>query len=130
MTEKWPPKLGEHIVVNFDDGFYIGEVINIIDGETVNVSYMEPKRILTASTEEYTRKFWIWPYPHEIFPTKLECVLDLRPAELTLGIPPSSKRLLVFSLGNAEILGRLWSKAETTIGMQYSFIKIYYLLLM
>ena len=70
VTEKWPPKLGEHIAVNFDDGFYIGEVINIIAGETVNVRYMEPKRILTASTEEDTRKYWIWSYPQEIFPTK------------------------------------------------------------
>ena len=115
VPEKWPPKIGEHIAANFDDGFHIGEVISIIDNDTVNVSYMKPKKVLTASADEHPRKFWIWPYPEQKYPTNRHCILDLRPAELTLAVPPSTKRMLVFSVGNAEILARLWSEAETTI---------------
>ena len=27
----WPPNIGEHLAVNFEDGFYIGEVLAIVD---------------------------------------------------------------------------------------------------
>ena len=46
----WPPKLGDHLAVNFEDGFYIGEVIEIVSDEVVKVSYMMPKKIVTATT--------------------------------------------------------------------------------
>ena len=114
-TSNWPPKIGEHIAANFDDGFHIGEVIGIIDDDTVNVTYMKPKKILTASPDEHPRRFWIWPYPEETYATNRFCIQDLRPADLQLAIPPSTKRMLVFSLGNAEVLSRLWSEAEVTI---------------
>ena len=112
---RWPPEIGEHIAVNFDDGFHIGEVLEIIDDETVGVSYMKPKKVLTANANEHPRKFWIWPYPEVTHRTNRQCILDLRPADLMLAIPPSTKRMLVFSVGNAELLHRLWSQADITI---------------
>ena len=108
----WPPQLGEHIAASFDSGFYIGEVVGYIDDDTVDVSYMEVKQVLTSSVQEHPRKFWFWPSPQKKHPTNKHCVLDLRPAELTLAIPPSTRRNLVFSLGNAELLDRLWSETE------------------
>ena len=49
--ESWeynPISIGEHIAANFPDGFYIGEVTDIIDSNIVKVSYMSPKTILAA----------------------------------------------------------------------------------
>ena len=47
----WPPKLGDHLAVNFEDGFYLGEAVEILSAEIVKVSYMAPKKIVTANTE-------------------------------------------------------------------------------
>ena len=38
-----------HLAVNFEDEFYIGEVVVIMDVETVKNSYMVPKKISTAT---------------------------------------------------------------------------------
>jgi hypothetical protein len=38
-----------HLAVNFEDGFYIGELVVIMDVETVKNSYMVPKKISTAT---------------------------------------------------------------------------------
>ena len=38
-------------------------------------------------------------------------MLDLRPADLTLAIPPSTTSMLVFSVGNAELLHSFWTQA-------------------
>ena len=54
----WPPPIGYHIAANFYDGFYIGQVESVIDNETVMVSYMHPKKVLTAEPDEHSRRFW------------------------------------------------------------------------
>jgi len=108
----WQLKIGEHVAVSFDDGFYIGEVKKLLDQDTAEISYMEPKKVLTASADEDPRKFWIWPFPEVKYDTSRESIMDMRPAELTLARPPSTSRMLVFSVGNAELLGRLWSDTK------------------
>jgi hypothetical protein len=40
-----------HLAINFEDGFYIGEVVVIMNVEIVKVSYRVPKKISTASTK-------------------------------------------------------------------------------
>jgi hypothetical protein len=47
----WPPKLGDHLAVNIEDGVYLGEVVEMMSAETVKVSYMLPKNIPAASAE-------------------------------------------------------------------------------
>jgi hypothetical protein len=37
--------------LQFEDGFYIGEVVVIMNVEIVKVRYMVPKKISTVSTE-------------------------------------------------------------------------------
>ena len=37
-TSEWPPKVHDHLAAIFSDGFYIGEVLEILDDETVRVS--------------------------------------------------------------------------------------------
>ena len=36
--------LSEHVAVNFDQGFYIGEIIELIDAEYDKISCMAPKK--------------------------------------------------------------------------------------
>ena len=103
VLSDWPPDIGQHIAGNFTDGFYIGEVKEIIDANTVKVSYMEPKKILTAAQDENSRRFWCWPHKEDIHDTNRDCILNLKPC-LTLATPPSSKRLYLFACENAEIL--------------------------
>ena len=38
-----------HLGVNFEDGFYIGKVVVIMDVETLHNSYMVPKKISSAT---------------------------------------------------------------------------------
>lgn len=87
LSSRWSPKIGEHIAVNFDDGLHIGGVNKILDDNTVVVSYMKPKKVLTANPSEHPWKFWIWPYSELTQPTNRQCILNLRPAELILAIP-------------------------------------------
>ena len=69
VLSDWPPDVGQHIAGNFTDGFYIGEVKEIIDANRVRVSYMEPKEILTAAQDEHSRRFWCWPHKKDIHVT-------------------------------------------------------------
>ena len=55
----WSPPIGYHIAANFSDGFYIGQVESVIDNETVMVSYMHPKEVLTAEPDEHSRRLRI-----------------------------------------------------------------------
>ena len=57
IRSDWPPSIGEHIAANFSDGFYVGEVTDIVDSSIVKVSYMSPKTILTADHGEHSRRF-------------------------------------------------------------------------
>ena len=77
-----------------------------ISKEIVKVSYMHPKSILTASTDEHSRRFWIWPARKDIFDTHVDCILNLKPC-LELATPPSTKRMCIFACHNAELLEAL-----------------------
>ena len=103
VRSDWPPRVGEHIAGNFTDGFHIGEVEEILDENTVRVSYMVPKEILTAADDEHSRRFWCWPRKKHMHDTDRSCILNLKPC-LVLATPPSTKRLYVFACENAEIL--------------------------
>ena len=96
-------QIGEHIAVNFSDGFYIGEIIDKIDDSTYRVSHMSPKVVLTADSNEHKRRFWYWPSKKDIFDTDVSCVLNLRPV-ISIATPPSTKRLFIFACHNAELL--------------------------
>ena len=102
-TSEWPPKVHDHLAAIFSDGFYIGEVLEILDDETVRVSYMAPKKIMTADAMEHPRRFWIWPSKRDVYNTNRNCIINLRPY-LALESPPSTKRNFIFSCLNAEIL--------------------------
>ena len=97
--------VGTHIAANFSDGFYLGEIL-AVDGDIIKVSYMHPKSVFTASTDEHSRRFWIWPARKDIFETDVNCILNLKPC-LSLATPPSTKRMCVFACQNAEILEAL-----------------------
>ena len=100
----WPPYINDHVAVRFVDGFYIGEVVEVLDNETLRISYMQPKTVLTASPSEHKRKFWIWPFPPNIKPTKRNSISNIRPADLKLTTPPLTRRSLVFSCGMQRFL--------------------------
>ena len=85
----WPPKLGDHLAVNFEDGFYLGEVVELVSDEVVKVSYMMHKKIVTATTELNPRLFWFWPSKSDLMDTSKAAVLPLRPF-LQLATPPST----------------------------------------
>jgi adenylate kinase len=107
MQGPWPPVIGDHIAVNFEDGFYIGEVkaIDSRDSDIVTVTYMKPKRIVTAETLIDPRQFWIWPSKEDIFVTDRKCVLPLRPV-LEVAVPPSTRRFCVFRLLNFDFIDK------------------------
>ena len=108
----WPPPIGYHIAANFSDGFYIGQVESVIDNETVMVSYMHRKKVLTADHDEHSRRFWLWPSIKDKFKTKRNCILNLEPS-IYLATPLSTTRMLVFVLvlvfacNNVELLDTL-----------------------
>ena len=97
--------VGTHIAANFSDGFYLGEILAVY-GDTIKVSYMHPKSVLTANTDEHSRRFWIWPARKDVFDTDVNCILNLKPC-LSLATPPSTKRMCVFACHNADILEAL-----------------------
>ena len=76
----WPPAIGEHVVVNFEEGWYVGEVLTGDDDGSVDISYMKMKKVLTADPDEHPRRFWIWPALKEVISTKEEYILPVRPA--------------------------------------------------
>ena len=80
-----------------------GEVLEILDDETVKVSYMVPKKISTASVELNPRLFWYWPAQLDLMNTSRAAVLPLRPV-LKLAAPPSTKRFVVFKLENLDFV--------------------------
>ena len=106
MSGPWPPTVGDHLAVNFVDGFYVGEVIKIINSETVKVSYMSPKKISTASSDLDARLFWYWPSKKDIMDTDKAAVLPLRPV-LNLATPPSTNRFVVFKLENMDFIKKI-----------------------
>ena len=89
----WPPKVGDHLAVNFEDGFYLGEVKNLDpkSPDKVLVSYMKPKKIMTADSDVDRRQFWFWPCKEDIY-------------ETVLPKPPSTRRFIVFKLENSDFM--------------------------
>ena len=50
-------QIGEHIVANFSDGFYVGKILEKIDDFTYRASYMSPKVVSTADYNEHKRRY-------------------------------------------------------------------------
>ena len=105
VPNEWPPAVGEHVVVRFEDGWYIGEVLTDDSEGSVDVSYMKQKKVATADPTEHPRRFWIWPAKREIISTKQEYLMPIRP-DLVIARPPSTRRMVVFSIENAEIIDK------------------------
>ena len=101
----WQPKIGEHVIVNFEDGWYVGEVLTEEENEEVQVSFMKVKKVATADPAEHPRRFWIWPAVKEVMGIKQVFVLPIRP-DLVVAKPPSSRRILIFSVENADIIDK------------------------
>ena len=101
VPNEWPPAVGEHVVVGFEDGWYVGEVLTDESEGYVDVSYMKQKKVAT----EHPRRFWIWPAKREVISTKQEYLMHIRP-DLVIARPPSTRRMVVFSIDNAEIIDK------------------------
>ena len=105
MQSLWQPKIGEHVIVNFEDGWYVGEVLTEEENEEVQISFMKVKKVATADPAEHPRRFWIWPAVKEVIGIKQVYVLPVRP-DLVVAKPPSSRRILIFSVENADIIDK------------------------
>ena len=105
LAGNWPPAVGEHVVVGFDDGWYVGEVTSEESDNSVDISYMMNKKVFTAHPAEHPRRFWFWPAKKEVIQTRREFILPVRP-DLVIAKPPSSRRMVVFSIENAEIVDK------------------------
>ena len=103
----WPPKIGDHLGVNFDVGFYIGKVIKISESkpDKVKIDYMHPKKIATDEVSQ-PQQFWIWPSKIDQMWTDMECVLPIYPV-LEVATPPSTSQCVVFELENLDIVQKL-----------------------
>ena len=97
MQSLWQPKIGEHVIVNFEDGWE--------ENEEVQISFMKVKKVATADPAEHPRRFWIWPAVKEVIGIKQVYVLPVRP-DLVVAKPPSSRRILIFSVENADIIDK------------------------
>ena len=108
LSSSCPPIIGEHVVVNFEDGWCVSEV-KLVDeiNATVEVSCMKLKKVATADKSEHPKRFWIWPAKEEVFAVKQEHILPICPV-LVLAKPPSTRRMLIFSIDNAEIIDQFF----------------------
>lgn len=93
----WPPALGDHVTVNFDSGFKIGEVL-IVKGKKVKITFMHPRSIEKSKP----RQFWVWGYTHERWINK-EFILPIHPV-LEFEVAHSTSNLLIFRLENLEMI--------------------------
>ena len=83
----------------------VGEVTSgDVDG-SVEINYMKNKKVLTADPTEHPRRFWVWPAKKDVFVTNKEYVLPVRP-NLVIAKPPSTRRMIIFSIENAEIIDK------------------------
>ena len=105
LPNAWPPVVGEHVVVSCEGGWEVGEVAEVGSNASVKVSFMKLKKVGTADKSEHPRRFWVWPAKKELLVTEKENVLPLRP-DLIVAKPPSTRRMIVFSVENAEILDK------------------------
>ena len=103
----WPPKIQDHILINFDDGFRICEVVEVSRSkhDRVKVELMQPKRIRTATITK-PREFWTWPAKRTTDWVHMESVLPVYPV-LELAVPPSTRKCIVFQLHNLDIIEKL-----------------------
>ena len=50
---KWPPAVGDHVTVNFDTGFKIGEITDIKENDKVRITFMHPKPFAQAPRRRF-----------------------------------------------------------------------------
>ena len=108
LSSSWPPIIGEHVVVNFEDGWCVSEVKSVDEiNASVEVSCMKVKKVATADKSEHPKRFWIWPAKEEVFTINQEHILPICPV-LVLAKPPSTRRMLIFRIDNAEIIDKFF----------------------
>ena len=54
----WPPEIGEHVEVNCEGGWEVGEVV-VVTIWGVKVSFMKKKKVATADKGENSRRFFL-----------------------------------------------------------------------
>ena len=57
LLGKWPPEEGEFIIGVFEDEFYPGEVLSILDNSEARIAFLAPK-VINGYTEWAP---WVWP---------------------------------------------------------------------
>ena len=101
-TEDESYQIGEHIVANFSDGFYVSKILEKIDDFTYRASYMSPKVVSTADYNEHKRRYWP-SKKNPIFDTSTSYILNLIPV-ISIATLSSTKRLYIFVCYNDELL--------------------------
>ena len=100
----WPPSIGDHVTVNFDKGFKIGEITQINSTPNkVRIDFMQPKPFIKSSP----RTFWVWGHKDSRWVHK-DYVLPIHPV-LELEREHSSSECVVFRLENLDVIQRLCS---------------------
>ena len=94
----WPPSIGDHVTVNFDAGFKIGEILELDKADNVRVNFMHPKAVDKCKPKQ----FWVWGYGHKRWVDK-EFILPIHPV-LELEVKVSSTKLLIFRLENLDVI--------------------------
>ena len=98
---KWPPAVGDHVTVNFDTGFKIGEITDIKENDKVRITFMHPKPFAQA----LPRRFWVWGHQNSRLVHK-DYILHVHPV-LEFERGHSLEKCLVFHLDNLELIETL-----------------------
>jgi len=70
----WPPKLGDMVVGLFEDGWYIGKTLEIMDkGNRVKLKFMEDRNF------KISQQYWKWPRVKDIQVLVKCSILNVRP---------------------------------------------------
>ena len=93
----WPPAIGDHVIVNFDTGFKIGEITDIKENDKVRITFMHPKPFAQAPP----RRSWVWGHQNSRFVHK-DYILSVHPV-LEFKRRHSSKNCLVFQSKKGEL---------------------------
>ena len=97
----WPPAVGDHVTVNFDTGFKIGEITDIKENGKVRISFMHPKPFAQVPP----RRFRVWGHQNSRWVHR-GYILPVHPV-LEFERGHSSEKCLVFRLDNLELLETL-----------------------
>ena len=101
----WPPKLQDHLIANFEDGYRICEVIKVNKQNEVRAELMKPKPIKTAPLAK-EREFWVRPVNQSRVWLNPESILPIYPV-LEVAVPPSTNKCIVHQLINVDIVEKL-----------------------